>query len=318
MTTENNLNKKHPLTTMPAVVGISCLICGLWGSAPIFIKIGYGLFNISNDHPMDILLFAGMRFAIAGLMVIIFYSIVSREFIHPHRTSWKAVATLGLSQTVVQYIFYYIGVANASGTKAAILSGSSSVISVLVTCLVFRQEKLTGNKLIGCLLGILGIITVNLHGSTEAMSLDMSLTGEGFILLSGISGAVSASLIHKFSQGENPVMLSGWQFFLGGCTLMVIALLGGGRIESVTGHAIAVLIYLGFVSAVAYTLRSVLLKYNPVSKVTVYNFLIPVFGVILASVLLGEKDSFTWVTFGAMLLICLSIGIVNHTKGAEK
>lgn len=99
---------------------------------------------------------------------------------------------------------------------------------------------------------------------------------------------------------------------------MVIALLGGGRIESVTGHAIAVLIYLGFVSAVAYTLRSVLLKYNPVSKVTVYNFLIPVFGVILASVLLGEKDSFTWVTFGAMLLICLSIGIVNHTKGAEK
>ena len=319
MTTEENLNKKHILSTTAAVAGLSMIICALWGSAPTFIKKGYASFDISSDHTMDILLFAGLRFAIAGLMVIVFYSILNKEFIHPKKGSWRAVITLSLSQTVVQYIFLYIGVANASGTKTSILSGSSSIINVLMACLVFRQEKLTGNKLIGSIIGIIGIIMVNLQGNTEAMSLDMSLTGEGFVLLAGVSGAVSSSLIHKFSQGENPVMLSGWQFFTGGSSLSVIAFVCGGRLGQVSGTGVAILVYLGLVSAVAYTLRSILLKYNPVSKVTVYNFLIPVFGVIMAAVFLGERDGFNLMTFGAMLLICLSIGIVNHTKkGAHR
>ena len=314
MITEENLNKKHPMSTFAAVAGISCIICALWGSAPTFIKMGYEFFNISSKNTMDILLFAGIRFAIAGLMVIIFYSFVNREFIHPEKGSWKAVIALSLSQTVVQYIFLYLGVANASGTKTSILSGSSSVLSVLMTCLVFRQEKLTGNKLIGSIIGIIGIIMVNLNGSADEFTLDMSLTGEGFVLLAGVSGAVSSSLIRKFSQGQNPVMLSGWQFFVGGTGLSLIALVCGGSLDGFTFRGVGILVYLGMVSAVAYTLRSVLLKYNPVSKVTVYNFLIPVFGVIMAAVFLGERDAFNIITFAAMVLICISIGIVNYTK----
>lgn len=306
--------EKHILSTTAAVAVISCFICALWGSAPTFIKMGYELFKIGSEETMNIMLFAGIRFALAGAMVIIFYSIITGEFIHPGRESITSVIALCLSQTVVQYFFLYIGVAHASGTKTSILSGSSSVISVLMTCLLFRQEKLTGNKLIGCIIGFIGIIMVNLHGSTEAMTLDMSLTGEGFVLLASVSGAVSSSLIRKFSQKANPVMLSGWQFFVGGLTLSIIALIGGGRLSGFSLKAIIILLYLGFVSAVAYTLRSMLLKYNPVSKVTVYNFLIPVFGVIMAAVFLGERDAFTLTTFSAMLLICLSIAIVNHTK----
>jgi len=312
-------SEKHILSTTAAVAVISCIICALWGSAPTFIKIGYESFNINSDATMDILLFAGIRFALAGLMVIAFYSIMTKEFIHPDRKSWKSVVLLSLSQTVVQYFFFYIGVAHASGTKASILSGSSSVLSVLVTCLIFRQEKLTGKKIIGCIIGFIGIIMVNLHGSTDAMTMDMSLIGEGFVLLSGLSSAVNSSLVRRFSQNASPVMLSGWQFFVGGLTLCAVALAGGGQISTVSGKGIIVIIYLSFVSAVAYTLRSMLLKYNPVSKVTIFNFLTPVFGVIIASAFLGERDAFTLTTFMAMLLICLSIGVVNYAqKGGHK
>ena len=109
-------------------------------------------------------------------------------------------------------------------------------------------------------------------------------------------------------------MLSGWQFFTGGIMLCTVSLLCGARLVNPCIEGFAILTHLAMVSAVAYTLRSILLKYNNVSKVTVYSFLIPIFGVIMAAVLLGEKDSFTWMTFGAMLLICLSIGVVNHSK----
>ena len=314
MNTEETLNKPHPLSSTVAVVIFSLISCGLWGSAPIFIKLGYEHFQIDTSNAMNIMLFAGMRFALAGLMVIVCYSIICKKPIVPRRQAWKAVFYLSLAQTTVQYFFYYIGVANSSGTKASILSGSSSMISVLFACLIFHQEKMTWGKALGCLCGIAGTVLVNLQGSTEAMTFDMSLMGEGFVLLSSISGAVSAVFIRKFSQAESPVTLCGWQFFTGGLTLMAIALAGGGELGVVTGKAVAILVYLGMVSAVAYTLRSILLKYNTVSRVSVYSFLIPIVGVILAATLLGEHGVFTMMTFAAMVLICGSIWIVNREQ----
>lgn len=309
------LNKKEQfLSSKAGVLILSLISCALWGSAPTCIKLGYEYFQIGSAETMNILLFAGMRFSLAGLMVIMYFNITNKKLIMPERKSWKAIIPLAFSQTAVQYFFYYIGVANATGVKAAVLSGSSSVISVIIACFIFRQEKLTFNKALGCFTGIIGIILVNLQGNEDAFSLDMSLTGEGFVLMASVSGAMSSVLIRKFSQKENPVMLSGWQFFTGGIMLCTISLLCGARLANPCIEGFAILTHLAMVSAVAYTLRSILLKYNNVSKVTVYSFLIPIFGVIMAAVLLGEKESFTWITFGAMLLICLSIGAVNYTK----
>lgn len=307
-------NKEHFLSCKTGVLILSLISCGLWGSAPTCIKLGYEFFQIGSADTMNIMLFAGMRFSLAGLMVILYFNITNKKFIVPGKQSWRAIIPLSLSQTAVQYFFYYIGVANSTGVKSSILSGSSSVISVLVACFIFRQEKLTSNKAIGCITGIIGIVLVNLQGSADAFSLEMSLTGEGFVLLSSVSGAVSAVLIRKFSQDENPVMLSGWQFFTGGLMLCAVSLMCGGRLDNPCIEGFVILTHLAMVSAVAYTLRSILLKYNNVSTVTVYNFLIPIFGVVLAAVLLGEKESFTWMTFGAMLLICMSIGIVNRSN----
>jgi len=309
--------EKNFLSTKAAVLLLSVICCTLWGSAPTGIKLGYEYFQIDPAATMNILLFAGMRFTLAGLMVIIYFNITNRRIQLPKRSSWKAIIPLSFSQTAIQYFFYYIGVANSTGVKSSILSGSSSVISLLMACLVFRQEKLTRNKVIGCIAGIIGIVLVNLQGNIEHFSLDMSLTGEGFVLLSSVSGAVSAVLIRKFSQDENPVMLSGWQFFTGGLMLCAAAVLCGGRLVNPCIEGFGILIHLAMVSAVAYTLRSVLLKYHSVSSVTVYNFLIPIVGVALSAMLLGEKNGINIYTIAAMIFICISIWIISFAKGGK-
>lgn len=315
------MNEKT-MSKTATLVSLATLSCALWGSAPSCIKLGYEYFQISAGATMNIILFAGIRFTLAGLMVILGYSLIKRKPIVPARSCWKAIFPLALAQTAVQYILYYIGAAHASGVNTSILSGSGAFFSVILVCLLFRQEKLTAGKFFGCLIGLAGIILVTLQGSgasagsVGAVSSGVSLLGEGCVLLSTISSAVSAILIRIFSQNNDPVMLSGYQFATGGLIMVGLALAGGGTLPQVCTMGLVILFYLALVSAVAYTLWSLLLRYNPVSKVTVFNFLVPVFGVILSTILLGEGGIFSITTLGSLVLVCIGIMMVNSSKSA--
>lgn len=155
---------------------------------------------------------------------------------------------------------------------------------------------------------------VTLQGSTEALTGEMSLLGEGCILLSTISSAFSSVLIRIFSQKHNAVMLSGYQFMTGGLIMILVALACGGTLPQITASGLLLLLYLAGVSAVAYTLWSLLLQHNPVSKVTIYNFLIPIFGVILSTILLGEGSILSATTVISLVFVCVGILLVNYKK----
>ena len=311
----NSQEKKHILSKTPVLAALATLCCALWGSAPSCIKLGYSLFEIGADQTMNIILFAGCRFSMAGLLVILVYSLMIRKPLIPQKASWKPIFCLSLAQTAFQYLLYYVGAANASGVKTSILSGSGAFFSVLVACLIFRQEKLTANKLLGCMAGLVGIILVTLQGSgLDSLTGGVSLLGEGCILFSALSSAFSSSMIRIFSQKHNAVMLSGYQFFTGGLIMIAVALVGGGTLPNVSTNGLLITLYLSLVSAVAYTLWSLLLQHNPVSRVTVFNFLIPVFGVFLSGILLGEGGIFTMTTVLSLLLVCGGILLVNYRK----
>ncbi len=70
--------------------------------------------------------------------------------------------------------------------------------------------------------------------------------------------------------------------------------------------------YLALLSACAYTLWGILLKYNKVSQVSIYGFMTPVFGFLLSSIVLRETLSQQkWITALALILVCLGIFTVN-------
>ena len=121
----------------------------------------------------------------------------------------------------------------------------------------------------------------------------------------------------RYSAEEDPVTLSGWQFFVGGLIMVACGLLAGGRIGTWSAQGIAMLIYLAMVSAVAYSLWGILLKYNPVSRVAVFGFMNPVFGVILSAFLLGEREQASGIK-SIIALILVSIGIYITAKVKEE
>lgn len=307
------MNKMTKFFQNPFVVALGALLCcALWGSATPFIKTGYQLIlkTPSPDVPST-LLFAGCRFALAGFITILIYSLARRKVLLPKKENWGRVSVLGVFQTILQYTFFYIGLANTSGVKGTVLSASNAFFCLLVASLIFKQEKLTFKKILACVLGFSGILLVNLNG----LDFNMNLLGDGFVLLSAVSAALASVLIKRYGKYEDTVVLSGYQFFLGGLVLMAIGALSGGTVALDSSVGILVLVYLAFLSAIAFTLWGVLLTYNPVSKVTIYHFMVPVFGVILSMLMLAEQSRVSVLNLLlTLILVCAGIILLNFKK----
>ena len=306
MENKNNVLQK-PLIV--AVLAIFC--CALWGSATPFIKIGYELILPGElKTTASTILFAGIRFAMAGAFTIAIYSIARRRFLYPKLSNTGRILTVSAFQTVIQYIFFYIGLSNTSGVKGTVFSGSSAFFAVLISALIFRLERLTPRKVIACVLGFGGLIIINF----KELDFNMNFTGDGFVIFSAAAVATSSVLMKIFSKHEDPVVISGYQFVVGGLVMVVVGLCMGGKIQLNEFKAVAVLIYLAALSAVAYALWGILLKYNPVSKVTIYSFMTPVFGVILSLLMLPESTNVSYVSLGiTLVLVPLGIFLINYS-----
>ena len=306
------------IATTPGVV-LACLAsCFLWGSAFPCVKIGYELFGIDAADVPSILAFAGTRFVIAGLMVVAGMSVARRRAFAPERRDLPYVGALAIFQTILQYILFYVGLANCAGVTSSILEASNSFLCVLLAALVFRSERLTSRKVLGCVIGFAGVVLVNVAGETGGFS--FTLAGEGMVLASTVAAATSSNLAKLFSRDHDPVLLSGWQFVLGGAVLLAAGLALGGHVAPADAAnplpALALLAYLGFISAGAYSLWSLALAANPVSRVAVFGFMNPVFGVLLSAVLLDEADVVSpAVAAGALVLVSAGIVIVNRREG---
>ncbi len=311
-----NATKPDFLSTVPGILTAAIAANLLWGSAAPCIKLGYQFFSIAESDTMSQILFAGVRFTLAGILTILIGSLLRGRLLLPKRGSGGMILTLAMMQTVIQYTFFYIGLSHAPGFKGSIISPTSTFFALLIAALVFRQEKLTARKLLGCLIGFAGVVVVSMNGRLGG---GVRLDGEGFLVLAAASYGCSSVLIKRFSAREDPVVLSGWQFLVGGLLMTLVAYACGGRLHAASPRAWPLMLYLGFLSAVAYTLWSLLLQRHPVSRIMVFSFLNPVFGVVLSSLLLGEGkilDIPRCVL--AMVLVCLGVWIVNSPEKHRK
>jgi len=304
---------KDKFVTKPLGIGLlACLCCFLWGSATPAIKIGYEWFGIGAGDVASRILFAGVRFTLAGVLAVLFGSIIAGKKLIPQKNSWGMICKLGMVQTVFQYIFFYMGLAYTTGVKSAIINGSQTFIAIMIACLIFKYEKLTVQKFLGCIIGFAGVVVINYDPS--GLTGGFTFKGEGAILIAAIAYACSSALVKQYSQKENPVVLSGYQFIFGGIIMTICGFIMGGQLSGWCVKSVILLIYLALISSVAYSVWGILLKHNPIGKVAVYSFTNPLFSVILSFIFLGESSSFGLELIIALFLVCGGIYLVNRVK----
>lgn len=297
--------------TRPAVICLTAAFCCLlWGSAFPTVKLGYARLSIAAGDSAGQITYAGVRFLISGGLVLLFRRISGQGHMTPRRGIWPSIVKLAAVQTVLQYFFFYVGVANTSGVRAPIITASNAFWAILFAALIFRGERLGGRKLAGCGLGLLGVTVVNLAGLTEG---SLSFRGEGAVFLAAAANGLAAPMVKSYAVREDTTILCGYQFLLGGAVLTAGGLLTGGAFPAFDLPSAGILLYLGGLSAAAYTLWSTLTKYNQVGRIAVFSFLIPVFGVVLSALLLQEKNqAFTIQGLLALLLVSTGIFLVNR------
>lgn len=293
------------------VLILALLPCLLWGSAFPAVKTGYALFQIGAEDTATQLLFAGYRFTGAGLLLLLFCSLSNRKILDLQGTDFFRLTLLGFIMTTLQYIFFYIGLARVSGVTGSILTGTSTFFAVLLAHLFFRNEHLTGRVALGCLAGFAGVVSVNF--GRGPLDIAFTMKGEGFMVLAALCGAAGGVYGKIISWVVDSVVMTGWQLSLGGSLLMVLGWLGGGEVSGFSLESGLLLFYLSLLSSAAFALNATLLKYNPVSLITVFQFTVPIFGAGLSALFLGDR-LWEWKNLLALALVCLGIYLVGTRK----
>lgn len=295
-------------TNEKIVFALATLCCLLWGSAYPAIKNGYALFLIAEGDIASKLVFAGYRFVLAGGLLLLLAIASGKAIARFKPGQLRQLAVLGITQTTLQYIFFYIGLAYTTGVKGSIMNATSTFFSVLLAHCLYANDKITPNKAIGCLLGFLGVTVVNVKGLDD---FSFTLMGDGFVVIAAF--ILSAATIYgkRISQTMDPIVMTGYQLAVGGIILTLTGYFSGGSLSVHGWNSVLILFYLVLLSSITFALWSQLLKYNKVGTVAPFNFLIPIAGAVLSALFLDESI-LEWRYAAALVLVCLGIGLVNR------
>lgn len=290
--------------------GLIAILCAiLWGSAFPVLKISYELLNLSPGDVYEKILFAGIRFFIASLLIFFITKTVIKEPLKLKRKNVKPLVLLGLLQTAIMYFFFYNGLSYTSGIKSSILISSNNFFIIIIAHFIYKNDKISHNKIIGLITGFLGILITNFN--QLPLDLTFKFYGEGFLILSALSGAIGNLYGKKISDDLHPFKMTGWQMFFGALILLFVGFSGQKQPLEFNLFSFSLLLYAAFLSATAFSLWFMLLKYNKAGSITIYRFMIPISGTILSIAFLPTENFSINVLFG---LILVSFGIIQINK----
>lgn len=306
MTTGTDADRKNKILMLLGAV----FVCALWGSLYPCVKIGYDAFGIqSNDIP-SIILFAGLRFVMCGLVLVIYVSARDKGVHLPGKTTISPLFIIGFLTIVLHYSFTYIALAIGESSKSALFKQIGYLFISGFAFLFRKEDKFSVRKLIGGLVGFFAIVVINLDGSGFTFQV-----GDLLIVLASVC-SVTGNVISKnaFDRIE-PVYTVAYSQLMGGSLLALLGLLLGGRLSFGSYRSVLVIAYICAASVTAYSLWNIILKHSDLSKLAIIKFAEPLFGVVFSGLLLGED--ILKPTYGIGIII-VSIGIMVGTVERQR
>ncbi len=294
---------------------VAIFVTFLWGSAFPFIKLSYALLDIQANEIGEQLLFAGYRFFLASILIS-FVLLIRYKKIVLQKNSIRPIMKIGLFQTALQYFFFYIGLSYSTGIQGSIIAGGTGTFfAVILAHLFYRQsDAMSTRKIIGVFIGFIGVILANIPQGQIELQFGF---GELFLLISALMGSLGNIYAKQYSHQFNPVYLTAFQMMLGSFFLLIVGIFKAGAFPfDFNFVSFGMLLYLSFLSAAGFTLWNSLLKYHKISLVSMFMFLIPVFGVSLSSMML--REALTGLIFLALMFVITGIIIVNKSSKAQK
>ncbi len=301
---ENMFRKKW------AVVCTAVFCSILWGSAFPVLKVSYEELQMAQDDTIAKIVFAGMRFLLAGLILLVGLFIFNRDRLHVSGKQFLFLIIFGIIQTAMQYYFFYNGLAKVSGMQGAILISSGTFFTIVLAHFFYSDDRINTKKAFGLIAGFAGIVAANWGQDFE---LSFRFTAEGFMLLAALTSSIGTIMAKELAVGIHPFTLTGWQLTIGASLMLII---GVPQLDSdaitFTPLGWGLLIYAALLSTTAFALWYSILKFNKAGEISMFKFITPVSGVILSAIFIPGEE-LTLKIIGALMLVAIGIIAVNYT-----
>jgi len=294
-------------------IAIFCSI--LWGTAFPVLKVSYIELQMATEDTVAKIVFAGMRFLMAGLILLVGLFIANKKALKVTKRQVPVLIIFGIVQTALQYFFFYNGLAKTSGMQGAILVSSGTFFTVLLAHFFYVNDRMNWQKTVGLVAGFTGIIVANWG---QEFQLSFQLTGEGYMILAALTGAIGTIMAKEMAIGIHPFALTGWQLTIGSILMLII---GFPQLKPnaivFTPFGWGLLFYLAILSAVAFALWYSILKYHKAGIISIYKFITPVSGTILSAIFIPGEYLNGYI-FAALSLVAVGIIAVNYKQKQTK
>lgn len=279
------------------------LVMLLWGTLFPMVKLGYTVYNIVTTG--DILFFAGVRFSVCGAIICLYSFITDRESYKAVIPSLTPILLSGFFAIILHYGFTYTALKLTDSSKTAILKQVGVLLYVCFSFMFFKEDKPTVKKLIGVLMGFVGIVAIN--ASSDGISFNI---GDVLIIAASFCTVFSNVISKKVFRTVKPIISTGISQLFGGIVLLIVGRLLGGSMSLVFNKSAFIMVYICLASIFSYSIWYTVVKNGELSKLFIIKFAEPVFACVFGAMILGE-NIFKIQYILAFLLIATGIYISN-------
>src|SRR5438067_8463951 len=280
------------------------ILCGIWGSTWLFIKLGL------QDLPP--LTFAGLRFLLASSILILL--ILARGVRWPRkRNEWVLIVVVGLLQFSLNYGLVFWGEQRIPSGLAAVLQSTFPAFGLVIAHFYLPDERMSAKKILGVSMGFVGVAVI--------FSDQLTIAGKGALLgsialvMSAFFGSYGNVLVKAYGTQIDPFVLAAGQMVCGFPPLLALGIATEGNPFRLHWTPVAVLslAYLVVVgSVIAFTLYYWLVRHMDVTNTMLIGLVTPVIAVVLGMIVLHEQ--LNWRLFAGAACIISGIGMIVLRK----
>ena len=293
---------------MPKILSLKVLVwlilCLIWGSTWIFIKIGL------DDLPP--IAFAAARFV---LSVAILAVVIAIQKIPLPKTSaeWRLIGLTGVLQFSINYSMVFWSEQYITSGLAAVLQASISIFGLLLAWIFLPNERITAQKIIAVAVGIIGLAVIFI----DQLRVEnwMAFAGCVAIVVGAYAAAQASILVKAKAAAIHPASLVFCQMLCGLPAIIIYSLVREGNPFTFhwTWRSIVCVLYLAVLGTVAaFWLYYWLLSKIESTKAMMISLVTPLIAVIVGAIVLGETLP-PQTAFGGLLIIA-SIGLIVFRK----
>ena len=285
-------------------VALYVLLCLIWGSTWLVIKVGYG-----GLGPFNV---AAIRFFLAGVVMAIITPAVGARWPRP-QVEWALVIVVAVMMFAGDYGLIYWSEQYIDSGLTAILFATLPLITIVSAHLYLPGERITPSKLTGTLLAFLGVMALfGDHARVDAAQLWPMLA----VIGAGVCAAIASVATKRHGATLHPAALNAPSMLLGAAVLAAASFANGeGFALPRNAASWGAVLYLALAGSVlAFLVYFSMLKTWSVTSLSFISVFTPAIALVLGFVFLDERPTM-WTVIGAVLIVA---GVALAVTRAER